>query len=202
MISFHNSAKRIGKKLAISLKQAYLIEQLGKCENSNVPKLDDENLGLYAMRRTWGLIGEDCPERLLLQDYSSWERKYLPDTICYKDIKKDQEKFMFFCTNFDLKELTDIKPASGSVYIKSVCEPFDAEMEIDWQRIENWINHFNLDINKTHVSGHASGPQLKELITTVKPKMIVPVHTENAKVYDKWWNNVHLFKKLGETIEL
>ena len=37
-----------------------------------------------------------------------------------------------FCSNFDLKELIDIKPGSDSVYIKSVCEPFDQEMEMDW----------------------------------------------------------------------
>ena len=45
-------------------------------------------------------------------------------------------------------------------------------------------------------------PQLKALVKTVKPKMVVPVHTENAKIHDKWWNNVHLFEKPGETIEL
>jgi hypothetical protein len=41
-----------------------------------------------------------------------------------------------FCTNFDLKELIDIKPVEGSVYIKSACEPFYAEMKMDWKRVK------------------------------------------------------------------
>jgi len=201
MISFLNAAKKLDKTLTISLKQAYLIEQLSKC-NSNVPKLNEKNLALYAMRKDWGLIGSNCAERLIHQDYDKWERDYLNDCICHKHVKNEQNKFMFFATNFDLKELIDLKPAEGSVYIKSVCEPFDIEMEIDWQRIENWINHFGMSLNSTHVSGHASGPQLKEFVKKVQPKLVIPVHTEHANAFDKWWNNVHLLKGVGEKVEI
>ena len=201
MISFLNSAKKLDKTLTISLKQAYLIEQLSKC-SSNVPKLNDKNLALYAMRKDWGLIGRDCDERLIRADYDKWERDYLDNCICHENVKNEQNKFMFFATNFDLKELIDLKPAEGSVYIKSVCEPFDIEMEIDWQRIENWINHFGMSLNSTHVSGHASGPQLKDFIKKVQPRLIIPVHTEHANIFDKWWDNVHLLKGVGEKVEI
>ncbi|MCJ7633070.1 hypothetical protein MUP77_11850 [Candidatus Bathyarchaeota archaeon] len=79
---------------------------------------------------------------------------YLDRAICYKDLRDNQAEYLMFCSNFDLKELTDIKPIAGSVYIKSVCEPFDAEMEIDWEMIENWMKHFGINISSTHVSGH------------------------------------------------
>jgi ribonuclease J len=117
-------------------------------------------------------------------------------------VKDNQNKYMFFCTNFDLKELVDIKPVGGSSYIKSVCEPFDIEMELDWKKIENWINHFDMSLNSTHVSGHASGPQLRDFVKTVKPKMVIPVHTLHANFYDKWWDKVHLLKKVGESVEI
>jgi ribonuclease J len=202
MISFLNSAKKLDKMLAISMKQAYLIDQLSKCKSPIAPSLDDKNIDVYARRKSWGLIDRDCDENLLKQDYEKWERDYLEDSICCKDVKDNQKKFMFFCTNFDLNELIDVKPKVGSVYIKSVCEPFDIEMELDWKRIENWINHFGMDLNATHVSGHASGPQLKEFVKTVKPKMVIPIHTQHAKIYDKWWDNVHLLKSLGESVEI
>ncbi len=66
-----------------------------------------------------------------------------------------------FCSNFDLKELIVIVSAAGSAYIKSICELFDAEMEIDWERLQNWITHFGLDMTSTHVSGHSAGNQLE-----------------------------------------
>lgn len=202
MISFLNAAKKLNKKLAINLKQAYLIEQLSKCKDSLIPKLNDKNICLYAMRKDWGLIGSDHDRRLIHQDYDRWERSYVDGCSCYRNLKKEQDKFMFFCNNFDLKELIDIRPADGSVYIKSVCEPFDVEMEIDWQRIENWINHFGMNVNNTHVSGHASGPQLRDFIKSVRPKLIIPIHTQHANYYEKWWDRVKILKEVGEKIEI
>ena len=66
----------------------------------------------------------------------------------------------------------------------------------------NWINHFDISVNSTHVSGHASGPQLKEFVTTVKPKVLIPVHTENATAFASYCSNVKLLKQLGETVTL
>jgi len=202
MMSFFNSAKKSGKTLAISLKQAYLINLMKDCEDAIVPDLKDENVALYAMRKSWGLIGSDWDDKIINEDYDSWERVYLKDTICHKEIKENQKDYMFFCTNFDLKELIDLKPIKGSVYIKSVCEPFDREMEIDWKRVNNWIEHFGMNLHKTHVSGHASAPQLKEFVKKVQPKMVVPVHSQHPEFYEKWYDKVRLLKGIGDNIEL
>ena len=104
-----------------------------------------------------------------------------------------------FCSNFDLKELIDVKPIKGSVYIKSACEPFDAEMKIDWKRVKNWIHHFGIKINRTHVSGHASGLHLKEFVEQVNAKNVVPLHTEHAKAFENWSKNVTLLDRVGDS---
>jgi len=202
MMSFFNAAKKVDKKLTISLKQAYLLDLLEGCKDAEVPDFKDKNLEFYAMRKSWGLIGSDWNEKMINEDYERWEQDYLDDAICYKDVRGNQKDFMFFCTNFDLKELIDLKPVKESVYVKSVCEPFDIEMEIDWKRIKNWIDHFGINLQKTHVSGHASGPQLKEFVKSVNPKMVIPVHTQHAEIYDKWWGNVYLLKKVEEVVEI
>jgi len=203
MLSFLNAAKKMNRKLAISLKQAYLLEELSKCADSIAPRIDDENIEIYANRKGWGLIGNNsCEEKMRNQDYDTWERPYLDRAICYKEIEDNQADYLMFCSNFDLKELIDIKPMVGSVYIKSVCEPFDAEMEIDWERIENWIRHFGMNVSSTHVSGHASGLQLKEFVEQASPKTIIPIHTESAKTYEKWSKGVHILKGVGESYSM
>ncbi|MFA7398434.1 MAG: MBL fold metallo-hydrolase RNA specificity domain-containing protein [Candidatus Bathyarchaeia archaeon] len=35
----------------------------------------------------------------------------------------------------------------------------------------------------THVSGHASGPNLKKFVDQVNTKNVIPLHTENAKAF-------------------
>ena len=201
MLSFLNAAKKMDKKLAISLKQAYLLNQLSNCSDTLAPKLNDENIELYANRKSWGTIGDSsCSLKIRNQDYDVWERPYLDMTICYKELMDTQKDYLMFCSNFDLKELIDIKPIEGSVYIKSSCEPFDAEMEIDWKRVKNWINHFGLNVESTHVSGHASGPQLKEFVEQVNAKNVIPVHTQNAKTFTNWSKNVTVLGNVGEAI--
>ena len=130
MLSFLNAAKKMDKKLAISLKQAYLLSQLSKCTDTLAPSLDDPDIELYASRKSWGLIGNDvCDLKIRNQDYDSWERPYLDRAICYKDVKANQQDYLMFCSNFDLKELIDI--GRRLEHHPSACEPFDAEMEID-----------------------------------------------------------------------
>ena len=197
MLSFLNAAKKLGKKLVISLKQAYLLQELSNCPDSLAPSLNDDDIRLYAPRKSWGFIGTDSCEKMLNEDYDSWERPFLHQAICYKDVKENQNRYMFFCSNFDLKELVDIRPSSGSVYIKSVCEPFDAEMEMEWERISNWLSHFQLQVSQTHVSGHASAPQLRNFVESVNPKLIIPIHTENGGLYQQW-GKTHLLKAVGE----
>jgi ribonuclease J len=88
------------------------------------------------------------------------------------------------------------------VYIKSACEPFDAEMKMDWKRVRNWLNHFGVKIDRTHVSGHASGLQLKEFVQEVNAKNLIPIHTENAKGFEGWSENTTLLGKVGESYTL
>jgi ribonuclease J len=202
MLSFLNAAKKMDRKLAISLKQAYLLEELSKCADTIAPSIDNESIELYASRKSWGLIGSDCCKKMRDQDYDTWERSFLDRAICYEDLRDNQANYLMFCSNFDLKELVDIKPTTGSVYIKSVCEPFDEEMEIDWERIENWIKHFGINISSTHVSGHASGLQLKDFVEQIDPRSIIPIHTESAKTYEKWSSVVHILKGAGESYSL
>ncbi len=75
------------------------------------------------------------------------------------------------------------------MYIKSVTEPFDEEMEFDEVRINNWLEHFNLlPVHKMHVSGHAFGPEL-EMIREIQPEVLYPVHTVNKELFKELEND-------------
>jgi mRNA degradation ribonuclease J1/J2 len=43
---------------------------------------------------------------------------------------------------------------------------------------------------------------LKEFVKAVNPKMVVPIHTLHAEVYEKWWDKVRLLKEVGEVVEI
>jgi len=66
----------------------------------------------------------------------------------------------------------------------------------------NWISHFSISVNSTHVSGHASGPQLKEFVEQVNAKNVIPPHTENAKAFENCSNNVTILGNIGDSYTL
>ena len=117
------------------------------------------------------------------------------------EIRKDYGKYILMFNFWDANELFDLSTPEGiipnSKYIRASCEPFNDEMEIDEEKLMNWLNKFEIkyDILETddkkihfvrsHVSGHASKPELIELISKIKPKVFIPLHCQKPKAYKK-----------------
>jgi len=165
-------------------------------------------------RGSWGLIDKDLnyfSEKQLEADYSAiWKREFLgyDNKVDFRDVAKRQKEFMFYCSDFSLQDLIDVKPAEGSSYIRSSTEPFSEEMELNVERIRNWYRHFGLissekNWNQIHVSGHGSGDQIKRVIDGSNAKTLIPIHTSTSKdektgkmvdnedYHRKWHPNVH-----------
>ena len=201
-LSFYLAAKNTGRDLVIDLKQAYLLELFDNSvtQHGLYPGATDEHIRIFIPRGEWGLIDKNIEKftrKLLDQDYPTWARKYLdyPNTVDYRDVAKNQNKFIFSCNDFKLQDLIDIKPDEGSSYIRSLTEPFDVEMELKEEQIRNWMEHFGIvksdnDWNQIHVSGHGDGAQIKRVIDGVNAKQLIPIHTKHDEYHKKWHSNV------------
>ncbi|MDR2966920.1 MAG: MBL fold metallo-hydrolase [Methanobacteriaceae archaeon] len=201
LITFYNVAKNTDRILAINSKQAHMLELLDseKSIENNYPNLKDSSICIYFPRKKQGLIsGEhyvsfdgswkilDSNDEEVLKDYEIWEREFLEkyNVITYKDLKEIPNNYIFRCDFFELKELIDIKPKNG-LYIHSLTEPFNEEMEIDLKRVTNWLRHFNLlPMHKMHVSGHGSGEEILNMIKEINPEKLYPIHTEHVESFD------------------
>jgi ribonuclease J len=213
--TFYKIACETGRKLVIDFNQAYLLDQYSKFSN-RYPGSDDPNLCLFAPRKSWGLAGRidvesnisgvNYPEKIVLQDYATWQREYLlrDNTINYLDLQ-DQNEYIFVCSYFQLNQLIDVKPMPGSKFLRSITEPFSDEMRQDAERVQNWLDLLKLDLHgmgsedKLHASGHASGKQVKETMEQISPKMIIPIHTEKPGHLKQYFNNITQ-PKYGSTI--
>jgi len=201
--SFFEACKENERKLVINTKIAYLLEVLKNDKKLSVPDVKDENILIYLHRAGWGLIDRNINKKEKEKDYFKWERKFLDysNAICYKDVKKMQKEVVLFLDYFGLKELIDVKPELGSSYIYSTSEPHDEEQEIDFERLKNWIEHFKLDLKQAHASGHASREELEKIIEEIKPKRVIPIHTQNPKLFKKFFGNVQLVE-VGKGIKV
>jgi ribonuclease J len=204
ILTFFNIAEDTDRKLVVDFKQALLLKVFG--EMGYLPKMDD--VMVYAQPKSWFLINdENAPERQIPIDYETWERDFLEldNLVKTKDIRENQEDYVFFCSNFSIGNLIDLKPVDGSIYIRSMCEPLDDESAIDEERINKWYDHFGINEKRRHqihCSGHACGPDLKGMIGKIDPKNLIPIHTEKAEIFKKLNDKVHLLKEVGEVVEI
>ncbi len=58
------------------------------------------------------------------------------------------------------------------------------------------INHAYI-----HTSGHASWRDLKHLINVIRPKTVIPIHTEHANFFERHFGNV-LLPSDGESLSV
>jgi ribonuclease J len=177
--SFYRIAKRNGRCLAVSLKQAYMLKMLREDKGLSVPDIAEESVLVFrkSKRRyeTW--------ESQLMEQYSS-------KIVDVFEVSKQQCKVVLAISFYDLEELVEIQPQAGSCYILSASEPFNEEMEIDNERLRNWLSHYGLPQYHVHVSGHIMPLQLKNILKEISARNIFPIHTENAELVAKFIRNL------------
>jgi len=202
LMSFYIAAKNTNRYLLIDMKQAYLLKLFDESPNlkGKFPSPTDKNIKVYIQRGSWGLIDKDLEtftERQLLQDYGVWQREFLdyPNSVDYRDVQKNQKEFIFYCSDYRLQDLIDIKPSEGASYIRSLTEPFNTEMEIKEDQVKNWFVHFGVinrdeDWHQIHVSGHGDGEQIRHVVKDTHAKSLIPIHTVHDEYHKQWHNNV------------
>jgi ribonuclease J len=179
--SFYHIAKKNNRCLAVSLKQAYLLDALRKDKHLKVPNLDDE--GLLIFRKSKKRF--DKWEKQLIERYAGKNKVF--DVF---EVSKRQCNVILAMSFYDFEELVSLQPKAGSCFVLSASEPFNEEMEIDYERLINWLSHYGLPQYHVHISGHMMPLPLKAALKQMNGRKIFPVHTESAGLFAKFMRDV------------
>jgi len=198
MRSFIEAAKHADRTLVVNLKQAYTLRILEENGVKNMPTIDE--ISIFIPKKGWGILNDiNYPIEIQMRDYQTWENELIERTnsVSADDINKHPKDFIYRCDFFELKNLFEVNPPEGSIFIRSVTEPVDEEMELDHKKAINWLMFFGLHpYEQIHCSGHASGYDIREMIKKISPKYVMPVHTENPDAFNTFHSNV-IQKGLG-----
>ncbi|MDO8740403.1 MAG: MBL fold metallo-hydrolase [Candidatus Woesearchaeota archaeon] len=177
--------------MVVDTRLAYIMSQMKDKVDFPDP-LTDPNIRIYFR------ISKSCGFKDT--DYYKWEREYCSKMITYKDIQKNPKEYVMFLGFFKLMELVYIQPKNAD-FIYSMSEHFlEGEDNEEMKTVlENWMKHFKINFHKAHCSGHASKQDIIKIVTEIKPKMVIPIHTENAEAFKEFHNNVKIVKN-GEKI--
>jgi ribonuclease J len=195
-----NVAKQMKRTLVISPKLAYLLHLLKKQKLLKIPTPEDSELvSVYLPRKDSMLYAKsDYSHTKHALGYSvDWKEgeirtEHYENGVRAYDLRENPSRYILHLDFYEFNELIDINPPPESAYISASTEPFSEEMEIDEQRLNNWLRHFKLlgkgeNVVHIHASGHASGSELIKMIEEINPRVVVPVHVEEK--------NLHIFRK-------
>lgn len=177
MRTFLTAAARAGRKLVISMRQAALMELLRpEIEGGTIDfpvKLGDPDMLIYRREK---------------KSTYRWEEKLIRNfpTVDSSWVSEHQRDILLFSTYYDMLELMAIRPEPGSVLIYSESEPWDEEGEIEFRKLENWLEHLGLPLIHIHASGHANPLDLREMVERLRPKKVLMVHSERPDLFRKF----------------
>ena len=174
LTSFHRAALATDRKLAISVRQAYLISVLDSDKGiEGLPKLGKGNVVIYRRNK---------------KRYEKWEEQVLEkaDVITAEDLTASPKSYVVATSLSDMEGMVGVKPSPGSVYILSSSEPYNEEMELDMQRLIEWLDFYGMPLYHIHVSGHIMPQQLRSLVGSIGAKKVAPIHTEHPELFLKY----------------
>jgi ribonuclease J len=179
---FLEAARRTGRTLLLQPKDAYLLRALHLVEPGTYPAPDSgSNVGLF-----------DDPKAAP----RAWEREtregWRAPIVRAENVSEKPGDFILADSLWDLNDLPDLEGISGGVYLFSNSRAYDDEQKADLDRLRNWVRWLGLELIGDpddphspclHASGHACGDELAEFVRTVKPEILIPIHTEHPE----WW---------------
>lgn len=187
--TFYNIAKESGKKLVISLKHACFLDKYHLDDWLDVPDSYGENIFLFKPKRMTGTyIDEDYTDKYIKR------RLNAPNLVTAEDIAVNPNDYMIVLNYWYFNTLIDLKP-KNSLYIHSLSEPFNEEMEFSFNRMKNWLDYFELKFIQAHCSGHICGSDLSNLIEEINPHTLFPIHTEHPGLFRKLSPKVRMIKE-------
>jgi ribonuclease J len=180
MKTFYEVAKEHDRKLAISTKQAYILDALCRHEELELFSPADPNVLIFQReKKRYGQYEKEIQEQ-----YSN--------VVNAKDIPLMQQEVILVASLYDMNEVAEIRPEAGSSYILSQSEPFDEEMEISYEKLLNWLSYLGIPLYQAHASGHATPHELKHVIAEISPKKVVPIHTERPELFKRFVSDLRV----------
>jgi ribonuclease J len=198
LLTFLQVAQETGRLLAIQPKDAFLLQSMSlaappRSDGAAPPRHDEATPSAFVDPLTMPAVvlyadPKSAPrawEKDLRQEWRS--RTHGPAQVC-----ACPEDYILCFSLWDANDLLDLPGVEGGVYLYSNSRAYDEEQGVDLQRLRNWVQHVGLRMEgdpddpghvPLHASGHASGPQLRDFVQRVHPRMLIPIHTEHPE----WW---------------
>jgi ribonuclease J len=181
--TFRDIAARVGRRLVVTTKDAYLLEQMHVIDPA-IPSPGEDPLAILRVPRA---------------SHSGWGdpllEKFASRIVDARAIRQQPGGYLLCLSFWDITNLIDLEPERGT-YIYSSSEAYSEEQKVDHERLASWLQHFGVtgvgglpgaEQGPFHASGHIDGPGMEKVIATIGAERLLPVHTQKLGWFEQRW---------------
>lgn len=181
-----------GRLFVIDIYTAYILKIVAK----RFPSLPDINTAGNIKVLTKGLTARKHYSRIAnnRKFFGNFSREiFYPETIItFDEVMAQPGRYFLKISNFsDLLKKLEQCSVIYSMWSGYLEEPKYRDIK----------QHPKVDFHEIHTSGHAIRKDLQRFAAALKPERLIPVHTEKAEDYEKYFENVFVLQD-GETVQI
>jgi ribonuclease J len=169
LTTLYSAARAANRELVVSVRTAHLLSSIApRWTSGELPVVGStEGLVVYQRKK---------------KRFFTWEKPFLDAALSAEEVREHGGRYLLALDLMHFPELIDLRPPRGAPFIHSMSEPF-SEDDVDDRVMHNWLDHFGLEFHQMHASGHAAAGELMEIIRSVRPHTVYPIHTEHPEAF-------------------
>ena len=187
IVSAYRACKRAGKVLVIDIYTAWVLEQLRHI-TQNTPAMDWPEIRVFA-KYSHNERLKSNPEY-----FGDFSKQLYRHRVKPEELRATPESFLYFGKMSDFRRIDKFKNAETPVNViySQWLGYLDGKHgnQFGSSNIAAYRDDPTVNFVYAHTSGHAPVKDLKRLAEALKPKTLIPIHTEDAEGFKDVFENV------------
>jgi len=187
IVSAYRACKRTEKILVIDIYTAWVLEQVREFTD-NVPSMDWPEVRVYAD------YSQDQKLKATPEYFGDFRKRLYLRRIKSQELQSAPSAFLYFGKVSSFRKIEAFKKAGQPVnVIYSQWLGYLDGSHADYfgcDKISAYREDPEVNLVYAHTSGHAPVEDLQRLAAALKPRTLVPIHTDDADSFGKTFENV------------
>lgn len=191
IVSAYRACKRTGKTLVIDIYTAWVLEQVRKV-TEHVPGMDWPEVRVYAD------YSHDEKLKANPDYFGDFRRRLYLHRVKWQEMTATPSEFLYFGKMSSFRKINAFK--KGAAPVNVVYSQWQGYLHGNYadyfgsDRIAAYRKDSKANFVYAHTSGHAPVEDLQRFAAALKPKTLVPIHTEYAEEFCKSFEHVMRLK--------
>jgi ribonuclease J len=187
IVSAYRACKKASKILVIDIYTAWVLEQLRQV-TQNTPCMDWPEIRVYAKGSQYEKM-KASPEY-----FGDFSNRLFRRRVMHEKLRETPESFLYFGKMSSFKLIDQFKNAAAPVNViySQWLDYLDGNHPgyFGSDKVADYRRDPGVNFVYAHTSGHATVKDLERLAEALKPKMLVPIHTEHGEDFSRIFANV------------